>query len=534
MGNPKRRISINAPAIITFVLIVFYILLNLLQVGGFKFINSLNSLPVAPLAAATTVLAILLWWKIPREDKNRALWLGLAIGWSLWTIAEIYWAVAALTLNEVPYPSIADLMWVLGYLPMYFALWKRRSSLPRVVSTARRWLIALVSLSILALTIVFIIVPGVQSFDPSTFIESVLNVTYPFLDIILLIVVFNLFFTYEQGKSGQAWTWLLMGFVMFSAVDLVFSFANSINMYYPEEQVNLLSTLGIDVPYTLSYVMCIVGLLEFRKLQRLTGFFQEVVRTETPLPNTHILVSTIRDNTVVDVSKNYQVSYQREFIKGQPLAEVLGITTAETNNLLETLKRQDAMMESQFQATIGGQSIPIGISGIRVTGSLGEFDGVILLVRLYMPYTALDGLLTDYEKDMVRSLLQKTGTLERERSEMKNFLARYHQRFLAEFLGVAISEGGKAMVESLIAGLNEMCANNQWKLKTLPNGSFDVNASSFQETYSALPQLVNKARQFIIGIKDESTAINVILDVQKKEDETSLKNLAYCEKYNAL
>ncbi|HET7144249.1 MAG TPA: hypothetical protein VFI68_09540, partial [Anaerolineales bacterium] len=245
--------------IIVSFLVVVYIAVNIFRIGGDAFVINLNNNIVNPLALGVTVLALMISLQIGGKGQNRLLWWGLTIGWTLWTIAQFWWGIAAMIGQEVPYPSGADFFWLVGYLPMYFALWERIRSLPlqsNPMQKAGIWFSILLSGG---WTIAFVIIPILQYNDPSALLESVLNILYPLADLILLILVLRIFFTYQQGLSGRAWGWISTGFIFTSLSDLIFSYATTAELYYPDGQANLISTIGVDVIYNLGYLFWVIG-----------------------------------------------------------------------------------------------------------------------------------------------------------------------------------------------------------------------------------------------------------------------------------
>src|SRR5574342_539914 len=89
-------------------LVLLYIVINIFRIGGDQFISYLNDNLILPLTLGVAVLAIMIWRRVIVQSKNRLLWYGLAIGWAIWTIAELWWAIASDIGTEVPYPSWAD------------------------------------------------------------------------------------------------------------------------------------------------------------------------------------------------------------------------------------------------------------------------------------------------------------------------------------------------------------------------------------------------------------------------------------------
>ena len=180
----------------------------------------------------------MIWRQIKSGSQNQLLWLGLTIGWAMWTIAELWWAIASLIDQEVPYPSGADFFWLAGYIPMYFALWGRLRLLPKTINSAQRTALWVLSLVIVGFSTLFILLPIILQSDPSAIAESIISIIYPLADTILIILVLRLLFSYQQGMYGQAWQWVASGFILMALGDLLFAYASTINLYYPEHQVS--------------------------------------------------------------------------------------------------------------------------------------------------------------------------------------------------------------------------------------------------------------------------------------------------------
>ncbi len=153
-----------------------YILINIFQIGGDAFVINLNNNLTNLLAVGVVLLAFILLRGSAVGVQNRLLWLGLTIGWTLWTIAEFWWAIAAMIGQEVPYPSWADFFWLVGYVPMYIALWERLRPLPRNFSSLQMTGIRASILITLGFTIFFVFIPILQNSDPSAVLESALNI----------------------------------------------------------------------------------------------------------------------------------------------------------------------------------------------------------------------------------------------------------------------------------------------------------------------------------------------------------------------
>ena len=181
------------------------VILNIFIIGGDLFIYTVNSSVNFPLAIIVTISAFSVWRRMGSEEHNRSLWLGIVIGWGLWALAETIWAGYSILGQEVPYPSWADFFWVLGYIPIGIGLFTRIRAMPTRPTRSQNLLIFGFSAITILITIFFIFIPTIRSFDPQRLIESFLNFLYPLSDMFLLIIIWRLFFTYEEGDFGFGW-----------------------------------------------------------------------------------------------------------------------------------------------------------------------------------------------------------------------------------------------------------------------------------------------------------------------------------------
>lgn len=509
--------------------VAIYIVINFFRIGGNSFIISLNNFIVTPLALGVTLLAFMLWRYIAVGSQNRLLWSGLTIGWTMWTTAELWWAIATLIGQEIPYPSWADFFWLVGYIPMYIALWARIRSLPKMVNPVQKNGIGAISLVSLGLTVFFIFIPILQNGDPTAVLESILNLLYPLADIILLILVLQIFFSYQHGMYRRVWNWLTLGFIFFSLGDLGFAYANTVNLYYPDQQVNLLSTLGADIPYNLSYLFVLIGLVIMQSIQRVHHAIENINAPLSLVPNTHLLIFTKGDNTVMDVSQNYERMFSVNMTKGKTIQEVLGISTEDADTILKDSKANKIFKERKFHANTRLGQEQVWVSGIVIFSPQGEYLGVYLLLRMLTKDYSVDKLLTNHEKAMVSSILSKTGTKQKEEEEIRQLLANYYRAFLQGLYNRVFAEGGSIMADIFLTELQSVSKQHEWQIGIQPDNLLDATALSLSEAKEALPILLETAKQFVIEITDELSVNMIVQDVRSKFDEFTLGNISHFE-----
>lgn len=270
--NTSTNILKNPVIVLLFLLCIGYVVLNVIKFGGD---NSqtifINTVLIPPLALLVTLMAFLLMLQVVPSFRTRALWLGLVLGFACWTIAETIWAIAFIKNQEAPYPSLADLFWFIGYFPMYIALWLRLRSITEKPGRMNEIIIVVISLFFIALTFFGILLPILQNFDPSAALESALNLFYPLADTILIILALRILFTARQGTFAQSWFWISLGFIFSSVSDLFFTYSSGLGVYYPNGQANLISVYLVDVPYTLSYLFFLIGMLSLWQMKQRSG-----------------------------------------------------------------------------------------------------------------------------------------------------------------------------------------------------------------------------------------------------------------------
>lgn len=496
---------------LAWILILAYVAINLFSGDGDAWIITLNNFLAVPLALGVTLLSLAIGLRLEHGGRQRRLWLQLTIGWALWTIAELWWAIAAALEQEVPYPSWADLFWLAGYVPLLLALRERIRSLPAQMQIFKRIGMWVFDLTMTLGTLVLVLIPLILSSESLILPATVLDLLYPLLNLALLILVARLFVTYQQGRYGRVWAWLAMGFFVSALADLGFSYANLIGAYYPGQQINLISTLGADIPYNLSYAFMLIGLLQMSHLERAFQPAADARPALEPVPNTHILLFLSGENRVIEASANLPQAVTASGWPGRKsLAGTLGLSRKDENAILAAIQQDGLLRERKF-VSAGGQSLQI--SGLAMRDPQGEHMGAILLVRTQARGQMLDDRLTPYQKELLQSLLEQTGTGEVERNETLHLLTGYHETFLQAYQRRAYLEGGSILADAFVASLETTAAAGGWQVLIRPDASLDTRRLSPEQARQALPALRRAAADFIARLIGPAEAERITKDV---------------------
>ncbi len=207
-----------------------------------------------------------LWRSFGRGEVLRAIWLSLTLGLLLWALAEGVAAYYEFILRQdIPYPSPADALWLLAYIPLSAGLYLRFRSL-RVVLEARQWAYVLLPfLAILVLGLILVILPLLLDTSYGTLVERLIGAAYPVGDLMLLLGVLLSALALAGGELGRMWRLVAGGFLVVAVSDLLFTYASWNGLYVYDSPVNWLTAV-IDLTYLASYILIGIGVLGHTRL----------------------------------------------------------------------------------------------------------------------------------------------------------------------------------------------------------------------------------------------------------------------------
>lgn len=499
------------------------IIITVFRIGGDDFIYAFNSNTSSLQALGILIITIILWVKMGAKSQNRLLWFGLMLGWILWTIAEWWWGIASLLMEEAPFPSGADFFWIIGYIPMFIALDARSRSIPEETTSKQKLIIWLCSIIAIGLSAIFILEPAIAGYETGTFVETALTLFYPVGDLILFVLVMRIAFKYQQGMNGKAWAWISAGYVLLTVADLIFSYASANNMYYPGGDVNFISLIGSDLLYSVSYMIILFGLVIMRVLSKNQVVVVEPGVDILPVPNAHVLIFTDRNDLISDISKNYSQIFGTENVIGLPVSRVLGIPSEVITNLISQVRSRRVFGEEAVTVVTQTGEKPAQFSGETLLTPDGGYAGSILLVRLLMDELSLDANLTDYQRSIIRSVMKKTG--QKEDIEVKNLLTGYYSTLLKEYIDCVESEGGNLLGHSVLGKLEAATGISESMIKIDAEGILDTGNLSLDEARKIIAEIMKKARETTVEITDEAVVKKVEISVWSKMAPNIKQNL---------
>lgn len=182
-------------------------------------------------------------------NPARPAWLLLSLGLLSTFAGQLCLAPFQLARNESPFPSVADMFFVLAYPLLVAALLVllhayREAGLP--VGSAAETAGILAGVGLVALVVVLAILRPVAAAG-GDLLDRILNVSYPVLDLVLLFplaLLLRVALRLRGSRAGEVWLLLLGGFVFLCAGDVCFAHFQSLGEVHLDPYVHATYLLG--------------------------------------------------------------------------------------------------------------------------------------------------------------------------------------------------------------------------------------------------------------------------------------------------
>jgi len=171
--------------------------------------------------------------RLEPENPARPAWFLLSLGLLATFAGQLSLAPFQVARNETPFPSTADLFFLLSYPLLIAALLVllhayREAGLPMGSVVERTAIVGAVAL-LAALLVGPILEPVAATGGP--LLERILTVAYPVLDLVLLLplaLLLRITLRLRGSRAGEVWLLLLTGFVFVCAGDICFAYFQSL------------------------------------------------------------------------------------------------------------------------------------------------------------------------------------------------------------------------------------------------------------------------------------------------------------------
>lgn len=189
-----------------------------------------------PIAGAFLIASLLIISRFGMSGNVGLAWISFG-GYAIsWFIAEMMWIVQELYLKIDPFPSSADIFYIVGYpfLLMFFIAYLQ----PVRRAITKKMLIAASSFAI------GILIPSLYlALEPSKntdLLQSILSVIYPVFDAAVIIPALLGVALFFKGQVNLMWTLICLGTISLFAADTAFLFEQNDNSYYTGNPMEIL------------------------------------------------------------------------------------------------------------------------------------------------------------------------------------------------------------------------------------------------------------------------------------------------------
>jgi hypothetical protein len=237
-------------------LLTVYLAWTIWQPGGSEVLLYLTHVAFA----ASALLASLLTLKAARTFEpgmsSRYVWLLLSAGLMVLTFSESLWIVYHVLRQPQPYPSVVDISWGIGFLPMLASLVLHYRTLHVQLSRCQKLLMLAAYLGIL-FSVLLLSLEYILSHPGEVVIMQLLIGAYYLIGNlgVAFLAVLSLMYL-GGGLVARPWVYLVSSILMFAVGGLAFSYGTWSGTY--ATGANLLSVVS-DMAYLAGYLLAAAG-----------------------------------------------------------------------------------------------------------------------------------------------------------------------------------------------------------------------------------------------------------------------------------
>ncbi len=508
-----RRFSSVVLSILAFSLLVIGADILILWSHGSP--AQLNSVANVIAGLVGSIIALRVWLSNSETASLNRFWGLMALGLVLWTIAEGIWLALGVGSSEVPFPSIADVFWVVGYIPMLAALIMRDRQFLVQPTELQRRISLLLTVFFIALIGFYAVWPSVTAFDSAEVLASLLNLAYPLGDLFILILISRIVFSLGTGRFSLTWQLLGAGFLLFAITDLMFSYADSIGIYYPGGHANLFS-LALDVLYFNSYLLIAVGVFAFGLMLEMDRGVK-LTRASTPFTRSSVLILVNQDDQIVSHSRNLLSlvgAAERRSYRKIPLTEALGIEASIVQALHGRVVAQASVSNEALKVLCAdGLLKDAWLTACAVYAAPQQFTGMAIVLRTNLDNASgAQPRLTPEEQLQVETYLSMAGT---RANEEKDILQTYFLEQIRLLVSVIRLFSGANIASGLAEHINSIAVENGMRV------AMQGQEITFPEEYDAqkLGETLAPLLSAAAGYAADATSAVIVADEMQRLDQ---------------
>lgn len=230
LSHPSQTLRRNQKRVFTLVLLAFIVGINVPVIFNLTFSRAFAIDLTAVLTSGAAILTsgiTTMTYYFRKRGRGGYFWS--SIGLTFWFAAEVIWVYnRQIVGNDLPYPSIADAAWIIGYGFFALHLYRIMRNLGKTYPIEKS-LVVLVSFAV-SLSLAYILnltfgVADILGFRDDT-LSPIVSLSYPLLDGILLVPSIVILWSLRKGDP-TAFNWLLLSlaFILLTIGDVGFGYS---------------------------------------------------------------------------------------------------------------------------------------------------------------------------------------------------------------------------------------------------------------------------------------------------------------------
>lgn len=435
---------------------VIVLIINLLRIGGNRFVQGLNSVLALAAAIVLFVLALRIYERLKNAPRARLLWISLSIGFGIWAFLEAV-RLVVFFVSPAPRFSVLNWLWIIGYLPLFYGLYLRYVDLETPPTLRQKQMVWAGTGIGLAYVIFAQLIPllGGQSPSPGRGIAGLL---YALADLGLLFLLGNIILSL-WGKFGGPWKYFAIAIGLKFLGESIIQFPSNFGIGFLLSFANFFhyAWYGFAAFSLFMYDMALA--YQFQP--------SEPIKVKEELsPNASALLFTDEQDNVIKSSINFRYITRLPdsiAITGTPVQQVLGISDAVFQNLKSELRKQGNIKKYVIEPSYFRAGHKAWVTAIASSDQQRRYSGMDMVVQVLTEGLAGAGL-TNEERALVENIFYLSGVTGQDSQNLLITYFNIHYRMLAN---LAIEYEGSRRAAGLSERVNQVAKQNRLLVRVL-------------------------------------------------------------------
>jgi hypothetical protein len=197
--------------------------------------------PVLALAALAMAVLNVVKVGVRRNDRLSVVWFSFMLTLVLWFLSEVAWSFYPLVLGiPTPYPSIADVLGLAGYVPVMFGLLVLVWPFKEAFASKKLGGVLLLALALSAVLVALLS----RVVTPMELPALLVNLAYPILDVVALAIAIPAMAIFIKGAFWRPSLFLVIGLILALGAQVLFAVTALNGTYYSGHPLELIYDWG--------------------------------------------------------------------------------------------------------------------------------------------------------------------------------------------------------------------------------------------------------------------------------------------------